>query len=541
MSSKKRQSKQKRARQQSQLLQAQMKSIAHPRNSASGTQKILSRATQLWNELEYEKAIKQFERAHRLAPRNMDVYMDLGRAYLLHHHQDKADVIFEKVLIKTHRDITTLMRIAESYVKIPRFDLAEPYFREACIHEDAPLEALTSHADALERIHKINEADEILQKAERYAEGHPQIRLQQARILKRKKKDAEAKILLERLCARKDLPYAIQWKAFYELAKTHNLLEDYPAAMECWLSAKIILRKEGELFRPQLDKLNEETEKGLPGLTEERLSTWSQRAEHLSEKRSIAFLTGHPRSGTTLLEQILDSHSGVISSDESSIFGDEIATPITKGMSADTNITEALDLIQSSTLNTYRDRYWKYTESYVRAPIGDRTLLDKNPALTLQLPVISAAFPEAKIIFALRDPRDTVISCFMQQLYMNTISLTYLDLKTACEQYARVMNLWLHIRPSLQNPWIELRYEDLVEDTEKQARRALEFLELPWDESVLEYHKRAQEKFVSSPTYGDVTKRIYKGAVGRWKNYRQYLEPHLHILDPYIEAFGYSR
>jgi len=158
----------------------------------------------------------------------------------------------------------------------------------------------------------------------------------------------------------------------------------------------------------------------------------------------------------------------------------------------------------------------------------------------MQLPAMCAIFPEMKILFPLRDPRDVVLSCFMQKLHMNSISLCYLDLKNACEQYARVMDTWLAIRPLLQNPWHEIRYEDLVENPKKETKEVFEFLNLEWSDSILNFHEHAQKKFVSSPTYNDVTKKIYKGAMGRWKNYEKYLEPHMHILEPFIKAFGYE-
>mgnify|MGYP000209275774 CR=1 FL=1 len=78
-----------------------------------------------------------------------------------------------------------------------------------------------------------------------------------------------------------------------------------------------------------------------------------------------------------------------------------------------------------------------------------------------------------------------------------------------------------------------------LEDTVVAGSIAKKLLDLGWNNSVLKFHEHAQKKFVSSPTYNDVTKKIYKGAMGRWKNYEKHLEPHMHILEPYMEAFGY--
>ncbi len=92
----------------------------------------------------------------------------------------------------------------------------------------------------------------------------------------------------------------------------------------------------------------------------------------------------------------------------------------------------------------------------------------------------------------------------------------------------------------LKTDWLEVRYEDTVDDIESQARRVLDFLELDWDDRVLDYRDRAQSKHVHSPTYEAVTKPIYRSSVGRWRNYEKYLEPVMDILQPFVNAFGYD-
>ena len=191
-------------------------------------------------------------------------------------------------------------------------------------------------------------------------------------------------------------------------------------------------------------------------------------------------------------------------------------------------------------LEQLRQAYWNGMEGALREPIGDRLLLDKNPAMTMLLPIVARVFPEMKILFALRDPRDVVVSCFMQRLPLNAVSVHYLTLEGTAKKYASTMRAWLTIRNMLRNPWIEVRYEDTVADIERQARQALDFLELPWDDTVLEYHRRAQRKHVHSPTYEAVTKPVYSSSINRWRNYAAQLEPCMEILRPFVEAFGYD-
>jgi hypothetical protein len=167
-------------------------------------------------------------------------------------------------------------------------------------------------------------------------------------------------------------------------------------------------------------------------------------------------------------------------------------------------------------------------------------LLDKNPAMTVLLPVINWAYPEMKLLIALRDPRDIILSCYMQRLPLSTISANWLSLNDAADYYVRSMGAWMTVRQSTFSPWLEFRYEDVVAELEREARRILDFLGLPWDEKVLKFYEHAREKMVRSPTYKDVTQPVYHKSVGRWQHYARHFEPILEKLGPFIKEFGYA-
>ena len=130
--------------------------------------------------------------------------------------------------------------------------------------------------------------------------------------------------------------------------------------------------------------------------------------------------------------------------------------------SQDESLPEVLNRTSLEELNHVRQVYWASMEGVLREPIEGRLLVDKNPELTMLLPLVACVFPEMKIVFALRDPRDVVISCFMQQLPLNPVSVHYLTLEGTVKKYAKTMRAWLKIRGMLRNPWIEIRYEDMV-------------------------------------------------------------------------------
>jgi hypothetical protein len=166
--------------------------------------------------------------------------------------------------------------------------------------------------------------------------------------------------------------------------------------------------------------------------------------------------------------------------------------------------------------------------------------LDKNPAYNLTIPLVLRFFPETRLIVALRDPRDVVLSCYLRYLPLNAVSVNFLDVERTAHRYALDMTAWLKYRELIEAPWCEIRYEDTVADAEKQARRALDTLSLPWDNQVLAYRQRLLEtKRVTSPTYAAVAEPIYTRAMGRWKNYERLLEPAMKTLEPFIREFGY--
>jgi hypothetical protein len=242
-----------------------------------------------------------------------------------------------------------------------------------------------------------------------------------------------------------------------------------------------------------------------------------------------------------LLEQVLDAHPELVSSEERDFIGREIYYTAT-ARRGNITLIEALDQLRSEEIEQYRQRYFAAMEYLLGEPIAGRMHLDKNPAYNLTIPLMQRIFPETRLIIALRDPRDVVLSCYLRYLPLNAVSVRFLDVARTAERYALDMSAWLKFREIVDVPWCEIRYEDTVADLESQARKALTTLGLEWDRRVLDYRNRLAQtqKHVTSPTYEAVAKPIYTHAVGRWKNYQRLLEPVFDTLAPFIREFGYE-
>src|SRR5207302_1780207 len=169
-----------------------------------------------------------------------------------------------------------------------------------------------------------------------------------------------------------------------------------------------------------------------------------------------------------------------------------------------------------------------------------RVLLDKNPSPTASLHLWLRVFPELKVIIALRDPRDVVLSCFFQNLMLTPTNANFLTLERTAKHYADLMDVWLRLRELGGFDWLESRYEAVVADPATEGRRVTEFLGLTWHENQAHHHQVAGQKFVFSPTYTAATQPVHQRAVGRWRNYEQALAPLQSRLAYYCRALGYD-
>jgi hypothetical protein len=326
-------------------------------------------------------------------------------------------------------------------------------------------------------------------------------------------------------------------RGWYELGTILDRQERYDEAMAAFLEAKALIRPQAAQFIAPQQSVRAQLEQAASEITADVLKRWRDRQE--DQPRRFALLCGHPRSGTTLLEQVMDSHPDIISSEETPIFY-ETYLDLKTGSPDNASILTILESASVEALRQSRENYFRFTEALLGTKAADRWLIDKNPSLTTLIPAVIRVFPEAKFLVAVRDPRDVCISFFMQPLPLNLSSSAYLSLEGTVGEYTSLMGFWKALAPRMANPHLEIRYEDLVEDLETASRRVLEFLGVPWDARVLRFDQHAREKLVRSPTYADVTKPVFKGAIGRWRNYQKYLEPWLEQLEPFVKAFGYA-
>ena len=219
----------------------------------------------------------------------------------------------------------------------------------------------------------------------------------------------------------------VRAQAWTEIAQKLDREGDYDGAMAAMLQGKKLLMAEEGSFRTESEALQRHLRHLAESLTPAHWQRWVE-AGRAFPRQKMAVLASFPRSGTTLLEQVLDSHPGLVSSDEREAFGRDIFPALWRDGKTPAPTAEALDSIPLERLAAQRDRYFTYMAAALNEPIGDRVHLDKNPTMTLLLPGMLRLFPEMKLLIALRDPRDVILSCFVQYLPLNSNSVCFLTL-----------------------------------------------------------------------------------------------------------------
>jgi tetratricopeptide (TPR) repeat protein len=251
---------------------------------------------------------------------------------------------------------------------------------------------------------------------------------------------------------------------------------------------------------------------------------------------SPVFIVGFPRSGTTMLEQMLDAHPRFVAMDEQLT----LQHCIKQMQAMDLRYPQQLGELGERDLQRIRDGYWEEVGKIVDVPDG-ASLVDKNPLNLLRLPMIKRIFPSAKIILALRHPCDVMLSCYMQNFRSPAFMTLCSSLERLARSYANSMECWIHHERLLKPDVLALRYEDTVSGFERQTRRIAAFLGIEDAGSLEGFSANAARKpYISTPSYAQVLEPVNAKAVSRWHPYYHYFEPVLPILRPVADHWGYS-
>ena len=364
------------------------------------------------------------------------------------------------------------------------------------------------------------------------------LKLQEARLRSRKGDQTLARDILQEASRAHGLDPVVRTRILSELGRVLDKLENYDEAYEAFSRSGVDASRNPEArkfklgYRPGLIKAYSE------GLNSERLGKWKP-GDLADGAWTPVFLVGFPRSGTTMTEQILAAHSGIVTLEEKP-FVEDVRYEWARIVGTNPDLGWMADQLDAAKILHLRRFYREKVEFERGAPIGPETVIDKLPLNIMHIGLIDMVFPDAKVVVAIRDPRDACLSCFMQDFELNSAMIHFLSLERAVEFYTQVMGAWLHFSKIISLPCLTVRYEDIVQNLEHESKRLIGFLGLDWEPGILQFHQKAQKRVILTPSYAAVTKPVHTRAIGRWKNYTRQFSPLMARLKPFIEEFGYQ-
>ncbi|MEE2527278.1 sulfotransferase [Hyphobacterium sp. HN65] len=407
-------------------------------------------------------------------------------------------------------------------------EAAEAFHQALAIKPDH-LPSLRNLAHVLEQAHAYEAAEEAADAALKLAGSDPLALAVKAGALTRKQAYGEAADLI-----------------------TRQLKADAPA-----INAALALGRKGEAlekdgafdaafgaFAAANQKLKQKYAVQYNGVTNgfaldrvKALSRWPGvpvEAETGCEGPAPVFLVGFPRSGTTLVENVLAAHPDITTSDEA-----ELSAPLIEAAGDTPEDWLAFMEAMPEKRAALRAAYW---EGWTGAkPGAGQVFIDKLPLNLAYVGLLSAVFPDAKFILSIRDPRDCVLSAFKQRFGMNAAMFRMLTMPGAASYYDAAMLAGTRaldrVPPGQQR---QVKYEDCVADLEGQTRQLVEFLGLAWSDDVMAYREKAKARAISTPSASQVVQPVYDSSAGRWKDYAGPMQGVRSVLDPWAQRWGYE-
>jgi len=495
------------------------------------SQNDLNRAREFVLSSEFARAVPVYEKLVRQSPGAAALWYEYGNAASKSGRLDVADRAWRKALEIAPHNAELAGMVGHHYEALRRPEQARACFIQAAAADPRGINPRISLAVLLEKSHRLAEARAAVHECLAIDAHDEQARYFAAVLDRREGKLQEAEGGLRDLIASEPRHPFVRYAARYELAQVLDRTDRFDEAMALLKEAKklvLALADTGLLMRAY-DRSAESIRSFTARQPKNILDTWAKAFPSRNRESipPLAFLGGHPRSGTTLLEQILDAHPGAAALDEPTAFLDVLQPEFHKSSA-----------LSSARLNVLRRHYLRALRADLGADAAGKVLIDKNPSPTARLPLWLRVFPELRVLIALRDPRDVVLSCYFQNIPLNSTNVNFLSLDRLAKHYADLMGIWLAVREWPGFAWIETRYEDIVANLPREGRRVTEFLGLQWHPDQERFYEKSAAKQLYSPTYQDVTRPVYQRSVGRWRAYEKHLAPILPVLEPFCRAFG---
>lgn len=480
------------------------------------------------------EAVSSYRRAIEIQPDFVAALSNLGAALTLLGEPQEAAKVLNKAITLQPNAPQIICNLGNVLQREGRLADALAHYQRALLCRPDFLDAIIGVAALLEKTNRLEEAQALIDRELPGVQDNPGLLLVAAKLARRQNDMDGAVAALE-----KALEHTPGLEFAAEIHLLLGQLYDRKGDAEQAFSHLVVGSRLTALMTTNpaegRNKYIERVETLRAYLTPE-LASLSPDALSADDTIMPVFLFGFPRSGTTLLEQVLDSHPAMQSLEEKPA----VSVMVEAFESMAQGRKNALAELTQAQLSELRSVYFKEVARHIKLQPGC-LLVDKSPLNTIYAHLIWRVFPRAKFILALRHPCDVCFSCFMQNISVPEDMSSFLTLESSAAIYGSVMQTWMEAARSLPIDYHRIRYEDLVTNLENEARSLLDFLGVGWDESVLSHTEHAIKRgTISTPSYHQVTQPIYQHAKYRWKRYAKQFAPVMPELRPFIDYFNYS-
>jgi Tfp pilus assembly protein PilF len=469
----------------------------------------------------------------RANPHNAQAHNLFGTILSQRNDLPSGEWHFRKALELAGPNAGVLMNLGLNLMRQGQVDEADTHFAQA--HELAPqdMKTLAYWSTLHEGRGNLERASELLDKAEALSSAE-EVNLLRANYLSRAGKTAEALAVL-------NAEPVLGGEAQLARGRLHDKLGNYAAAWQDFVAGKASLLKESPGTEYRADAVQSLFERCKLFFTRENLAMLP-RAQPRRDTAQPIFVMGFPRSGTTLVEQILCSHSAVAAGGELPFVADmsKLASHFFPG---DERFPENLahswmaDFQYTATL--LRDYYLARAEQYRLLANGagqHAYFTDKMPFNEIYLPLIKMAFPNARIVRVVRHPLDVCVSMLSNNM-THGFHCGY-RIEDISTHLAAVFDLVEHYGRHLELNEYVVRYESLVGNQAEQTRQLLDYLGLPFEKGCLQFHQN--RRYAPTPSYAQVTEKLNDRSIGRFRHYAQQLQPQVLRLKKMLAAHGYE-
>lgn len=478
----------------------------------------------------------------RLAPQSPTANATMGRVFMMGNNPKAAEHHFARALTlndEGHAEASFSPFEAQGLMAAAlrsqgRMDEARAIYRELHARQPNNVPILLEWATLEEADRKFAAAMALLDRAENIVPGSPPVALTRAKLQQRSKQHEQALETLDTMRQRLKLDESVG--PALQRGQILDALGRYDEAFEVFAAFKKAVREAGQVYladhaRQFVDALRDFFTEGRSRLL--------PRAARRDDSPQPIFIIGFPRSGTTLMEQMLTLHPNIAAGDELPIINQLAARlPVLLGSPAAYPI--ALSELwlgdRIGHIETLRDLYLNEAARMGATDPAKKWFTDKMPLNETHLGLISLLFPASPVVHLVRHPLDVVLSVFSNSLTHGFNCASALE--TAAQHYALIADLIAHYRAVMPIHYHAVRYEDLVADQEAQVRGLFDFIGEPFDPRTLDF--TSNPRYARTASYAQVTEKLYDRSRYRYRNYLKHLEPVIPILQPAIERLGYS-